>query len=53
MHGEVIGGGHVHGNERHLLFHQRCDEDDIACEPVQLGDDERRALATAKPKRFC
>ncbi len=43
MHRQPVRHRHVGRGELDAAFHQGRDERDIARQPVQLGDDQRRA----------
>jgi len=43
--GEVVGFGHVDGDEADARFHEAGDDSDVAGEAVELGDEEDAADA--------
>ncbi len=51
VHREPVYAGHVGGDEVHAPFHQVGDEGDAAGEPVELGDQQRRAPLPAQGER--
>ncbi len=44
--GEPVRMGHIAGDELHTPVHEVGDEGDVARQPVQLGDHERRSMQT-------
>jgi hypothetical protein len=47
VNGQPVGFGHVHSHEFYTAFHQPADEMDVARQPVELGDQQRRLVLAA------